>query len=142
MRRLTWIACFVTCACSGSTTASLGQPDGGGDDASIVPPSLFGDAGPREGGCVNLQCDIPSCPTTVSGTVFDPAGRVPLYDVAVYIPNAPLDPIPTGVDLTKCDACAAPLSGNPLSVALTDSHGHFTLTNVPVTSAPVQLVVQ
>jgi hypothetical protein len=105
---------------------------------------MFGDGavGDRHA-CVNLECDIPpSCTTSVSGTVFDPGGHVPLYDVAVYIPNAPLQPIPTGVDIHQCEACSAPLSGSPLSVALTDSHGHFTLTNVPVTSAPVQLVIQ
>jgi hypothetical protein len=114
--------------------------------------------GPRDGGlvdlapaadlttCTNLQCSIQACssgtPTSISGTVFDPAGTTPLYNVAVYIPNAPLASIPDGVDTNAaCTSCAAPLSGQPLVVGVSDSHGHFQLTNVP-SGMNIPLVIQ
>jgi len=134
---------LLVIACS-SPKLFHGSDDGGAmDDSSGNPQQELGGDGPSgDGGCVNLLCDVPACPTSVSGTVFDPAGKLPLYDIAVYIPNAPLAPIPDGVDINKCDSCSAPLSGNPISVTLTDSHGHFRLDKVPVTSAPVPLVIQ
>jgi hypothetical protein len=92
--------------------------------------------------CQGLQCQIQACtPTTktsVSGTVFDPAGRTPLYNALVYIPNAPLDPVPEGV---SCDKCNVTLSGQPIATALSDTAGHFILTNAP--SGPnIPLVIQ
>ena len=62
-----------------------------------------------------------------SGTVYDPKGTLPLYDVYVYVPNAPLDPITTG---PVCTPCQAPASGKPLAVATTNEPGQFELTNV------------
>jgi hypothetical protein len=60
--------------------------------------------------------------------VYDPAGWNPLYNVIVSIPNAALDPIPSGVTCTSCDG---QVSGQPIATALTDAAGHFVLTNVP-----------
>jgi hypothetical protein len=96
--------------------------------------------------CTGLQCAIPKCTnggtTSISGTVFDPAGNTPLYNVAVYIPNAPLADIPDGVDTTaQCTSCVAPLSGSPIVVGLTDAKGNFSLKNVPAGSA-IPLVMQ
>jgi hypothetical protein len=75
----------------------------------------------------------------VSGTVYDPAGRNPLYNVYVYVPNAAVEPIPTGA---VCAACQAPASGSPLPGAVqTDALGHFTVTDVPV-GTNIPLVMQ
>ena len=67
--------------------------------------------------------------TGITGTVYDPAGKVPLYNVIVYVPDAPLANIATGA---SCDTCSASVSGKPITTALTDASGNFTLDNVPV----------
>ncbi len=82
--------------------------------------------------CGNLCLKQVSCDggaaTSISGTVYDPAGLNPLYNVIVSIPNAPLDPIPAGA---SCASCDAQVSGQPIAAVLTDSSGHFVLNNVP-----------
>jgi hypothetical protein len=75
--------------------------------------------------CQIARCDAGS--TTISGKVYDPAGRNPLYNVIVYIPNTTLDPITHGA---TCDKCATP-SGQPIAAALSGTDGSFTLTNAP-----------
>ncbi len=85
--------------------------------------------------CMIGTCSVPACgelegkKTTLSGTIYDPAGKEPLYNVAVYIPNKALDPVPEGVSCQKCDGTA---SGQPIASALTDYTGHFTMDNPPV----------
>jgi hypothetical protein len=74
----------------------------------------------------------------VSGTIYDPAGKVPLYNVIVYVPNTALDPIPEGA---SCDKCGATVSGSPIATALTDETGAFRLANVPV-GRDIPLVIQ
>jgi len=73
-----------------------------------------------------VHCDASA--TSISGTIYDPAGNNPLYNVIVSIPNAALDPITTGA---TCASCAAQVTGQPIATALTDANGHFTLDNVP-----------
>src|SRR5262249_2507192 len=96
-----------------------------------------------DGGCVGLACKKVSCSggatTTISGQVFDPAGKNPLYDVAVYVPSTmPLPALKEGV---TCDHCGSTLL-NPAASGLTDENGKFVLTDVPVdTSVPVVVQV-
>jgi hypothetical protein len=92
-----------------------------------------------------LQCDV-ACSnggsTTISGKVYDPAAKNPLYNVVVYVPAVPLQPLPKGVP-TGGDACACGAlfkSGAVVSTA-TAVDGSFTLKNVPVGSS-VPLVIQ
>jgi hypothetical protein len=68
-------------------------------------------------------------PTSISGRVYDPAGKHALYDVYVYIPNTTLDPIAPGNP--TCSPCEAPASGSPVIGALTDANGVFTLAQGP-----------
>jgi hypothetical protein len=92
--------------------------------------------------CQGLECKVPVCTgatkTTISGTIYDPAGKTPLYNATVYIPNATLDAVPEGV---SCDKCSVTLSGKPIATALSDTNGHFTLTNVPA-GTNIPLVIQ
>jgi hypothetical protein len=120
-----------------------GSADGGG---TLNGNNVFGaDAGLVEGGphaCVNLECKQVSCPaggkTTVTGTVYDPAGTNPLYNAIVYVPNGKVEPFTAGV---SCDKCGALASGSPLVSALSGADGKFTLENVPVGS-DIPLVIQ
>jgi hypothetical protein len=100
---------------------------GGPGVACKVPPCLPGPVLPIAG-CLQDPCPDGGA-TTVTGRVFDPAGAVPLYNVSVYVPNAPLDPVVEGPSCPRCDS--AP-SGDPLTSALTDTDGRFTLRDVPV----------
>jgi hypothetical protein len=74
----------------------------------------------------------------VSGTAYDPAGKLPLYNVIVYAPSAALDPIPPNV---SCDRCGVALSGRPVASTLSDATGHFRLEGVPP-GANIPLVMQ
>ena len=118
--------------------------DGGGTDGE------GGTAGPHP--CVNLECQQTTCTlgdckqqacaggakTSVHGTVYDPAGKVPLYNVVVYVPNGDVPALTTGA---SCDRCDAHLIA-PVASALTDTKGNFTLDDVPVgTDIPVVIQV-
>ncbi len=150
----TLAVCFgVTSGCScddgGDGTGGDGQSTSSGATAptgSTGAGGTTGAFGTGSGGsppqCVNLECQQVECAggltTTITGSVYDPSGTLPLYNVVVYIPNAEVQPVPDGL---SCDQCDAQLSGDPLVSAITNTHGEFTLTNVPV-GADIPLVMQ
>jgi hypothetical protein len=110
------------------------------------PPAAGGGGGPSgpfasDSPCEGLACRQVDCgggvTTTVTGTVTAPNGALPLYNVIVYVPNAPLDPMPEGA---SCDRCGN-VSGKPLVSTVSGVDGKFVLENVPV-GDDVPLVVQ
>ncbi len=138
----------------GHGNSSSGGSSGGTtiDDSGIV--GTFGDAtsGPPMDasgqGCTNLQCQVQPCSnggsTTISGTVKDPAGHNPLYNVVAFIPNTQggtLPLIPLGVNADSC-SCGALFAGEePMADALTGPDGTFSIKNAPV-GTNIPLVVQ
>ena len=136
---------------NGSSSGSFLLPDGavpplGGSNGSGSGTTSGGEL--PDGGYIcptGLQCNV-SCTgggtTTVTGTVYDPAQKNPLYNIAVYVPAVPLQPLPKGVP-TGADACScgALFESGALTNTYTGVDGTFTLTNVPVGSQ-VPLVLQ
>jgi hypothetical protein len=127
----------------GGSDGSGGDGSSSGGDGSSsgfsLPPGCTGDAGQP------LNCYIvPPCPrgasTTLKGTVFDPAGKNPVANAVVYVPNSTsaLPAIATGTSV--CTSCATPV-GDYAALAITASDGSFTLTDVP-SVASLPLVVQ
>ena len=121
------------------------SPSGGGSSSSsggkiFVTPGGDDAAAPCTGG--GLQCYVPAgCTTTLSGTVYDPAGANPLYNVVVFIPNDPngaLTPIKQGTD--TCNTCDVSI-GDYVTATTSGPDGKFTLKGVPATTH-VPLVVQ
>ncbi len=98
-----------------------------------------------DAGCFGLACDIAACggtlTTTLSGTVYDPAGNNPLYNASVYIPANPFAALPPFNTGASCDTCSGAGALDAIQATQTDAAGNFTLTNVP-TFANLPVVVQ
>ena len=136
------LAVFTTPGCGDDGSSEFDGGSSGGDDGGCTGFTCPVEGGPKPG-CVGLECQQLPCEgsgtTSVTGTVLDPAGKVPIYNATVYIPNAPLADITDGA--TTCDRCDAQISGKPIAIALTDTSGNFKLDNVPIGSA-IPLVIQ
>lgn len=114
--------------------------------SAFVPTDAGGlTLGASDGGaCLGYQCQVPKCAnngtTTLTGTVYDPAGLNPVYHAYVYVPTQlPLPAIPTGAQKDPCGG-----GGNlppAVSYFFTGPDGKFTLTGVPA-GANIPLVVQ
>ena len=144
------IAVFTTPGCGSDDTSEFeggtsGGPGDGGCSGFACPPDEGGSNTP----CVGLQCpqrEGAVCEnggsTTLSGTVFDPAGKVPIYNATVYIPlsnDEPLAEITEGA--ATCDRCDATISGKPIAITTTDTSGNFTIAKAPF-GANIPLVIQ
>ena len=161
--RAAWCAVAVLMACSNAPAPSgVSSSASGGGTASTGAGSgpLLGNAGSLSitvgGGsaassCEGLQCQQTTCAagactqkacapgaaTTVTGIVYDPAGKVPLYNAVVYVPKAGVAPVAPGAVCDRCDSSIL----NPVVSAITDTHGQFVLHDVPV-GADIPLVIQ
>lgn len=143
------VAAFVAVACNGSSRDRSGFVDpAAGRDQPVEAGTPFT---PGRVPCEGLDCKIAECggskKTTLRGTVYDPAGSSPLYNVIAYIPGgARPDVLPPIEDSTKsaagisCETCASVVV-KPLRSALTNARGEFVLEDVPV-DANVPLVIQ
>ncbi|HYQ29175.1 MAG TPA: carboxypeptidase-like regulatory domain-containing protein [Polyangiaceae bacterium] len=117
----------------GSSSLALGgmAADVGGSGAGAgAPNGLLVDPDP------NTICAAGQ-KTTVTGTVYDPAGNSPLYNAVVYVPSA-AGALPALASGVACEKCTDPLPAR--AVALSGPDGKFRLEDVP--AGRVDLVVQ
>jgi hypothetical protein len=117
---------------SGGGSSSSGSPIFNNPTSDAAPPCNGG----------GLACYVPpNCTTSISGTVYDPAGANPLYNAVVFVPNDPqgaLTPIKQGTN--TCSSCDVSI-GDYVTATTSKADGTFTLTGVPATTH-VPLVVQ
>lgn len=111
---------------TGGTSGGAGRPGTGGATGGVPGTGGVGTGG--SGGCRS----------SVSGTVWDPSGKLPIYNAIVFAPSAPLSPIPVGV---SCDRCSVRPSGNPVATTFSDSLGRFRLDGMP-SGSNVPMVIQ
>jgi hypothetical protein len=145
------LATFLACGSSRggyeATETNPTEPDAGtnaprGSSGSFGKDGVDGSLPADPDKCVGLACQQRACDggksTTLNGTVYDPAGKNPLYNVVVYVPNAAVQPLKQGA---SCDACDALYTGSPLVSTVTDAQGKFSLPNMP-DGKDIPLVVQ
>jgi hypothetical protein len=126
--------------CSGGSNGSGFTLDGGGasgDGAAFDGTMTLGDGAPTFGDGSPSSCGNGGS-TTISGTIYDPAGKNPLYEIVAYVPGSAVQPFKQGV---TCDTCSSLYSGSPVAAAITDTSGKFTIQNAPA-GANVPLVLQ
>jgi hypothetical protein len=116
-----------------SSSSSSGITIGGGG---------HGGSGDAAAPCTGLECQIHACPgtlsTTISGTIYDPAGKNPLYGIVAYVPNSTPAPLTAGA---SCYSCSDLYTGDPIAAAVTDASGRFTIKNAP-DGSNIPLVIQ
>lgn len=134
---------------TGTEIGTSGGNEGGAISAPAADPGPTLTLGANDGGsteplhctsqgqCVNFSCSN-GAHTTISGTVYDPAGVNPLYNVAVYVPQSRPSPLPYGA---SCYSCQNLYTGGVVAGGLTDASGNFMIVDAP-TGNGVPLVVQ
>jgi hypothetical protein len=165
MKSERYVALFGACllGCSGAILSTAGTDDGG-PDALVATPDSAVDAmaksaisAPADTGTVTADATAPpmdaaACYSTtgsVSGTVRDPSGNTPVFNVTVYIPSGTQPGIAPGTAACNagttqtaglvCDSTLGPIAG--VAVTTTDANGAFKIDNVAA-GKNVPLVIQ
>lgn len=134
------------CGSSDDSSFPNGSNDGGGANGEGGGPGFGGGGDGGEACTAGLCTQAVDCSgqgtgdTTISGIVTDPAGKNPLYNIQVYIPNVPAS-VPSYTDGPSCDVCGTSIPGGVASSAVTGIDGSFKLTKVPV-GANIPVIVQ
>ncbi len=126
--------------------ASTRPPSGFEPDSSLPDAQTFEETSTGEGGPLLIPDDAKArndCPegneTRITGKVYDPAGRNPLYNVQVFVPSGPLPEIKGGAQCVTCDSEVL----NPVAAALTNVKGEFELKSPKLLPGKdVPLVIQ
>ncbi len=130
--------------------AGGGTPAGGAPGTGGAPdPGAGGATGTGAGGTTGAGGVVgtggmtgaggdPSCRTSVSGTVYDPSGSVPLPNVLVYVPSSPPSAMTDGL---SCPLCQNFVPQPAFARTQSDASGQFKLDGVPPGSN-VSLVVE
>jgi hypothetical protein len=145
------LALALPLGCSASSHTPAGGAGTSGSGAGGASPSFGGDltVATANGRCHDgsLKCRKVDCPadsspstTSVSGVVYDPAGRVPLYNAVVYVVNPDTDLHALG-QRVQCEDCSANFPPSATAVTLSGADGSFRLTDMP-TGKDVPLIVQ
>ncbi len=118
---------------------ALGLLACGADGTQAGPNGLLGAPGAANyDGLRGQQVACPSgATTTVSGVVYAPNGRLPLYNAIVYVPGAQPTALQKGA---TCEPCGA-VTGSPIVAAISAADGRFSLANVPA-GKNIPLVIQ
>src|SRR6187402_732366 len=118
---------------SGSGSASPPYSQAGTGSDIFVPPN---GGAPSSG---TNQC-TPGNTTTISGIVYDPAGKNPLYNISVFVLD-PASPLPDLEKIPVACGCSQLLPEKVLAIGTpTDPSGHFEIPCAP--SGPQTIVVQ
>ncbi len=128
-------ACGSSNGSGGFTDGARAGGAGGGGDAAANADGGAGGPAPGFGPAVEGGT---GCATSISGTVYDPAGKNPLYGVVVYVPKTTPAAFTGGAACTSCNDL---YTGGPVAAAITDAAGKFTMTGVPG-NGEVPVVVQ
>jgi len=141
------LGCETASSNSGSAPSGMGGQPGPIDSAGGASSSGGSIALTQPSQCTGsgYACMVPKCSnaagTTVSGKVYDPLGKNPVYGAMVYFPDqidslATISPGPGNL----CGRCVRP-SGNPVAGAVSGSDGSFVIKQAPA-GRQIPIVVQ